>query len=127
MNAGVIIKLEYLEIGHEEYSEMPVTGFSGSYRMETIQSDAGTSFQVKISARIPKIQKTTTDTLTYLINRKLTVRFTDANRSVHTLGDSEYLARMTWKSSIGGNPGDWNGYELSITWEGTRPHAVEES
>ena len=124
MNTGIIIKLEYKVTGETDFRELEYTGFSANFVSNQEQTDAGAKFSLKIQARIPKIETAKSELLFYLMGRPMQVRFTDSNGTEHLAGDNSYPARLGFNQSIGGNPGDWNGYDIIILQEAPFPHSV---
>lgn len=124
MNTGVILKLEYKLAGETGYQELKFTGFSANFTSNQEQTPSGAKFSLKIQARIPKIGPENSSLLFYLMGRPLEVRFQDSNGITHTAGSSTFPSRLGYNQSIGGNPGDWNGYEITILQDAPFPHTV---
>lgn len=127
MNVGIITKIELMEVGEEEFTEVTFTMFSAQFGSETEKSQAGFSYKLAIKLKIPKIEEATSAYLHNLLGRKLAVQFTDGNGNVHTAGDATYPARLQYNQAIGGGPGDWIGYDVSITHVSPDPHTIAES
>lgn len=115
MNAGIITKIEYRLVGGSAYSELSFTGFSANFTSDQGNTAAGIVYRTKISGKIPKIGKTNSDLLKTLSGPKLDVKFTDGNGRTYTMGTSSYPARFQHTMVIGGNPGDHNGFEFTIS------------
>jgi len=115
MNAGIVIKIEYRFAGGSSYTDLSFTGFSANYTSDQTNTAEGIGFSTKIAGKIAKIGETITDTLKSIAGPKLEIRFTDGNGTVYTAGSASYPARFQYSMKIGGNPGDHNGYEFSIT------------
>lgn len=115
MNAGIIVKIEYRLVGGSAYSEMSFTGFSASYTCEQSNTASGIVRRTKINGKVPKIGKTNSDLLKSLAGPKLDVKFTDGNGRTYTMGTTGYPARFQYTMVVGGNPGDHNGFEFTIT------------
>lgn len=127
MNVGIITKLELMEVGEQEFTDVTFTLFSASFASQSEKSNAGFSYKLALKLKIPKIEESKTAYLHNLQGRKLTARFTDGNGKVHTAGDATFPARLQFNQAIGGGPGDWIGYEVSITHLSPDPHTIEES
>lgn len=127
MNTGIITKIEYRLEGDTTYSTVGFSGFTASYQETVEKSEAGTSYQLKIDLKIPRIGKTISDLLSSLTGRKLNLKFTDGNGVVHTAGNSSYPARLLYRESISGTAGSWNGYNVTITQQSPFPHTITES
>lgn len=127
MNAGIVIKIEYKIDGASSYTELTYSGFSAKYTTDAKKSRAGFSYSLKLTCKIPKIEKTTSDTLSALVGKKLNIKFKDANENYHYAGNSSYPARLIFDEAIGGNAGDFNGYEVTITQDSPVMHTISSS
>lgn len=127
MNVGIITRIEYKTDGASSYSSLSFSGFSAGYSTEILKSGAGYSHHLKIACKIPRIDKATSDTLSSLLGKKLSIRFRDGNENWHYAGNTGYPARLIFKETIGGNAGEFNGYEVSITQDSPRPHTISTS
>ena len=122
MNTGVILKLECRVAGETEYQVLGFTGFSASFACNQEQTTSGAKFSLKIQAKVPKVGAGAGSQLFYLAGRPLEIRFRDSNGTVHLAGSTAYPARLSYNQSIGGSPGDWNGYEITILQDAPSPH-----
>jgi hypothetical protein len=127
MNAGIVIKIEYKIDGASSYTELTYSGFSAKYTTDARKSRAGYSYHLKLNCKIPKLQKTTSDTLSALIGKKLNIKFQDANGNYHYAGNASYPARLIFDEAIGGNAGDFNGYEVTFTQDSPIMHTIATS
>lgn len=127
MNPGIVIQIQYKIDGASSYTDLSYTGFTASYTTDARKSRAGFSYQLKLTAKIPKLDAATSATLGNLLGRKLRIKFKDANENFHYAGDTSYPARLTFDEKIGGQPGDFNGYELTFTHESPVMHTISNS
>lgn len=127
MNPGIILQLQYKIDGESSYTDLTYTAFTAGYTTEARKTRAGWSYLMKITCKIPKIEDATSDTLGNLIGRKLNIKFKDANENFHYAGNTSFPARLTFDEKIGGQPGDFNGYEVTITHEAPWMHTIANS
>lgn len=127
MNAGIITRVEYRIDGETDYTPMDFTFFTASFSSQVKKSQAGISHHLQLDLKIPKISQTTSETLSTLLGRKLNIRFTDGNGRIHRAGTTDFPARLSFKPSIRGTAGSWNGYEVTITQESPQSYTVTEN
>lgn len=127
MNPGIVIQIQYKIDGASSYSDLSYTGFTASYTTEAKKSRAGWSYHLKLNCKIPKISSTTSATLGNLVGKKLRIKFKDGNDNFHYAGNTSFPARLSFDEKIGGQPGDFNGYEVSITHESPVMHTISNS
>lgn len=124
MNVGIVLKFEYRILPDGTFAEMALTVFSGKIAKTVNETPAGYLHETTVSLQKPKVGKETTDLLDAITGRKLECRVTDGNGTVHLFGSLASPARLTYSSSIGGSPGSWNGYSISVVHKSTGSYAI---
>lgn len=115
MNVAVIIKIEIKIQGALDFESITLTGFTGNLAKVAVKTRAGIHYTTTIKFKTPNCSEATTQILDWWIGRKAEIKATDANGMVHLVGDGTYPARLIYEQSIDGNPGGWNGYDVTIT------------
>lgn len=115
MNSAVIIKIEIKTQGAPGFEEVSLTGFTGSLAKVAVKTRAGIHYNTTIKLKTPRCSDVTSKQLDGWIGRKAEIKATDANGMVHLVGDTTYPARLSYEQSLDGNPGGWNGYDVTIT------------
>lgn len=116
MNSGVIIKVEYRLLGDANFNDLDVVPESGTLAEPVERTAAGMLHKITSTFKIARTSIETETLLKAIKNRKAQFRITDANKSVHLVGDADYPARLTnYQKAVDGNPGSFNGYRCTVS------------
>lgn len=115
MNSAVITKIEYKRTGEAGFTQLDIIPFSGKFSETQEDTNAGIIFSAAANFKMAKIEPDTDSLLNTLTGRQASFKITDANGTVHTVGDTIYRARFYFDKRADGNPGSFNGYECRIT------------
>ncbi|OFX56297.1 MAG: hypothetical protein A2066_12910 [Bacteroidetes bacterium GWB2_41_8] len=115
MNSAVITKIEYRLKGTEVFQEILFTAFTAKLSQLQEHTNAGTIYTNTLGFKIPKCTDENDALLKSLAAYRSIWKVTDANSVVHTIGTDDIPARLNFSKNIEGQPGNYNGYELSVT------------
>jgi hypothetical protein len=114
MNSAVITKIEYRLKTSPDYIDIPFIGFSANLNKIQEETTAGTRYTSTLGFKISKCSPENDEFLTSLSAQELIWRVTDANEKVHYVGSDTIPARLNFTKTIDGQPGNYNGYQLTV-------------
>lgn len=114
MNAAVITKIEYRLPGEQDFIQVSFTAFSANINQQQEKTNSGTIYTSTLGLKIPKCSDENDAFLKSLAARKSIWRVTDANEVVHYIGTDSIPSRLNFTKTIDGQPGNYNGYQLTV-------------
>lgn len=118
-NSAVIIKIEYKFSKSENWTEIKFTLGSAKFEQSSKLEPGGLIYSVKVPFEISTLHTTSPEKINLLIQRKAIYRITDGNNITYTIGNNQIKARLAYNLVIGGNPGNFKGRQVEITWQNT--------
>ena len=113
-NSAVVIKLEYRLQGNPDFIQIWFTAFSANVNQTQEETKAGIVYTNTLVFKIPKCSDENDAFLKSLASRRSVWRATDANEVVHVIGTDSIPSRLNFTKTIDGQPGNYNGYQLTI-------------
>lgn len=110
MHSTVISKVEYRQIGDENFTVADIIPESGVMNEDTDDTANGPLNKISVQFNIAAVSVATDTPMKKLRGRKLQFRLTDTNGLVHLVGDENYCARLSYQKTIDRTPGSFNGY-----------------
>jgi hypothetical protein len=117
MNSAVISKIEYRFPGNAQFTEIWFTQFSASLKEKAATTKAGTLYTATINFKVAKNSSGNDTLLKSLARRKAIYQLTDANGTVFIAGTDKVRARLEFQRAIDGKPGNFNGYNVTVTYK----------
>ena len=111
----IILEIAYKFSEAEQYINIPLSKYSGTFLEPSSQTRAGIIFTAEVSAYIPNLDDTKKATIDLLTHHPAIYRVKDARGHYHVIGNNNELAHLTSTKKIGPTPGTVYGWDIKIT------------
>ena len=115
MITAIIIGVEYKIIGEAEFTKIDFEGFSGKLTKNIPKVSGNLIHTTSIVIKKQEVKSENNSLFDKLLNRPCQYKLTDSNGKTHSVGDSNFPAKLIYQSELEGTPGGWNGYTATIS------------
>lgn len=113
-NNKVITKIEYRFKGMVDFLEIQFTNYPDPVTRSSEKTNAGNVYTDTLTFKTPQFNDET-DLLIKSLASHLTIwQVSYSDDTVDAVGTDELPARVNFKRMNGGQPGNYNGYEISV-------------